>query len=314
MDKKDQVTEENTQKKDEKQLDLDDFSDVVSLVQNHKEDESFIRENVLDHINKMIIKSDLDKKYNIIFLYDDNRSISNTHSDSIYRALSSVDKQADVLLVIHSRGGSIEPAYLISKSCKRLCKKKFAVAVPRKAKSAATLISLGADEIHMGLMSELGPIDPQINKLPAVALSNALKKIAELSSEYPKSSEMFSRFLTENLSLSVLGYFERVNESAAQYASRLLNGKKLPPGTTPESLGDHFTNHYKDHSFVIDVDESEDLLGKAIIKRDSNEYKFANSIYQFMNFFEIICRIILEKEVSIVGAGKYSMSFNEKEK
>ena len=111
-----------------------------------------------------------------------------------------------------------------------------------------------------------------------------------------------------------MGYFERVNESAAQYASRLLTGKKLPAGTTPESLGDHFTNHYKDHSFVIDVDESEDLLGKTIVKRDSNEYKLANSIYQFMNFFEIVCRFILEKEVSIVGAGAHSMSFHQKEK
>ena len=185
MDKKDQEKEENIQKEDEKQLDLDDISDVVSLVQNHKEDESFIKENVLDHIDQIITKSGLDKKYNIIFLYDDNRSISNTHSDSIYRALSSMDKQADVLLVIHSRGGSIEPAYLISKSCKRLCKRKFAVAVPRQAKSAATLISLGADEIHMGLMSELGPIDPQINKLPAVALSNALKK----SLSFPQSTQ-----------------------------------------------------------------------------------------------------------------------------
>lgn len=299
---------------EEEKLNLDVFSDVVELVKVNKDDENYIKAEALDHVGKLIETSGLDKKYNVIFLYDDNRSISSIHSDSIYRALNNVSKTMDVLLIIHSRGGSVEPAYLISKSCKRLSKNKFVVAIPRRAKSAATLISLGADQIHMGLMSELGPIDPQFNKLPAVALSNALTKIAELSSRYPDSADMFSKFLTENLSLSVLGYFERVNASAAQYASRLLVGKKLPAGETPESLGDHFTNHYKDHSFVIDIDESEDLLGKSIVKKDSKEYNLANSIYQFMDIFELICSVFLEKEVSIVGRGNLSMSFNEKEK
>lgn len=54
-----------------------------------------------------------------------------------------------------SDGGKIEPAYLISKTCKRLCKNKLVISIPRQAKSAATLISLGADELHMGLLSEL---------------------------------------------------------------------------------------------------------------------------------------------------------------
>ena len=34
--------------------------------------------------------------------------------------------------------------------------------VPNMAKSAGTLIALGADRIVMGYCSELGPIDPQI--------------------------------------------------------------------------------------------------------------------------------------------------------
>jgi hypothetical protein len=36
------------------------------------------------------------------------------------------------------------------------------VIVPDSAKSAATLIAIGADEIVMGYCSELGPIDPQV--------------------------------------------------------------------------------------------------------------------------------------------------------
>lgn len=40
--------------------------------------------------------------------------------------------------------------------------KKLRVIVPNVAKSAATLFALGADEILMGHLSELGPIDPQV--------------------------------------------------------------------------------------------------------------------------------------------------------
>jgi ClpP class serine protease len=39
---------------------------------------------------------------------------------------------------------------------------KLRVIVPNIAKSAATLFALGADEILMGYLSELGPIDPQV--------------------------------------------------------------------------------------------------------------------------------------------------------
>lgn len=40
---------------------------------------------------------------------------------------------------------------------------KFAVLVPYKAHSAATLVALGADEIVMGPMGELSPIDPSVS-------------------------------------------------------------------------------------------------------------------------------------------------------
>lgn len=40
--------------------------------------------------------------------------------------------------------------------------KEFRVIVPNSAKSAATMLALASDEILMGYLSEIGPIDPQI--------------------------------------------------------------------------------------------------------------------------------------------------------
>ena len=113
---------------------------------------------------------------------------------------------------------------------------------------------------------------------------------------------MFAAYLTKNLDLKDLGYFERVSESAAQYAERLLSSKKLPNPHTPQSLANHFVNHYKDHSFVIDTDEAMSLLGKQMIKTDSTEYKAANEIYAFLDFMGIMLDFLGKREYDYVGS------------
>jgi hypothetical protein len=64
-------------------------------------------------------------------------------------------------LVLHSPGGSATAAEQIVNYL-RTQFDSIRVIVPLQAKSAATMIALGADEIVMGRFSELGPIDPQI--------------------------------------------------------------------------------------------------------------------------------------------------------
>ncbi len=240
--------------------------------------------------------------YAVLLLIDESDNISEWHSNRIYQAASSVSANKDILLLIQSRGGKIEPAYLISKTCKRLSKNKFVVAIPRKAKSAATLISLGADEIHMGLMSELGPIDPQIGGLPALGMKNALALLADLSCKYPGAASMLSEYLTQKLDLNLLGYFDRISESAIQYAERLLPRESLPKETTANKLAEHFVNYYKDHGFVIDVDEATTLLGKKIIKSNSKEYAFANELYESLDFLRWCMGRLSKKDFDYVGS------------
>jgi hypothetical protein len=64
-------------------------------------------------------------------------------------------------LMIHSNGGSGTVPWRIV-SLIREYTKSFAVLVPHRAFSAATLVALGADEIVMHPMGCLGPIDPSV--------------------------------------------------------------------------------------------------------------------------------------------------------
>ena len=266
-----------------------------------KETEKVLRTNVPLILNEHVKNSGLDK-YNLVLFLDQSNQLGEEHADRVYAALSTFKQHKDILLILGSKGGRIEPAYLISKNCKATAKDKFIAAVPRRAKSAATLISLGADEIHMGAMSELGPIDPQLGHIPALSLTNALQTIAKLVTDFPGSADMFSSYLQAQLNLGMLGYFERINESATQYASRLLQGKVLGKNHSPESLANHLVNHYKDHSFVIDKDEALELFGNQILKINSKEYALANAIDQNLRWISRFSKMMHRKVVTFVGS------------
>jgi ATP-dependent protease ClpP protease subunit len=78
-------------------------------------------------------------------------------------ALASLGDLDQLTLIINGPGGDGTVAEKMIELCREYCKGgHFRVAIPNRAKSAATIIALGADEIIMGYCSELGPIDAQI--------------------------------------------------------------------------------------------------------------------------------------------------------
>ncbi len=113
---------------------------------------------------------------------------------------------------------------------------------------------------------------------------------------------MFAAYLSSKLDLSILGYFERINDSAVQYASRLLQGKQLPESQTATSLATHMVNYYKDHSFVIDKDEAIALFGAAIVKTQTDVYEYSNEIDRKLRFLSRLAKWMHNKEVTFIGS------------
>ena len=70
-------------------------------------------------------------------------------------------QERELDLILHSPGGSAQAAEQVLEYLRTRFDYIRAI-VPLQAKSAATMIALGCDEILMGDHSELGPIDPQI--------------------------------------------------------------------------------------------------------------------------------------------------------
>lgn len=247
--------------------------------------QTFAKRVINQYLQQEAKKFDCHKNYNILILFDKG-SLIKSDADNIYNAITKFTDNKPILLILFSGGGSAGSAYLIGKLCREYSKGKFSVSVPRYAKSAATLLCCAANEIHMGSLSELGPIDPQIDELPALGLKNSVEHLAELAKKYPESSDMFAKYLHLSLNLINIGYYERVAESALQYSERLLetHEDKLPK--KPKEIAFDLVYKYKDHGFVIDKEEAEQIFGNEVIKSNTEEYDLGNAIYKALEMIQ----------------------------
>jgi hypothetical protein len=89
--------------------------------------------------------------------------LADTDADMLEELLHGCDcASKELVLVINSPGGEAFAAERIVNICRSFSRSGFKVIVPKMAKSAATMVCLGATEINMSPTSELGPVDPQI--------------------------------------------------------------------------------------------------------------------------------------------------------
>lgn len=82
--------------------------------------------------------------------------------------------------MLDSPGGDGETAVRLARSTQARCA-RFTVIVPDQAKSAATILALGAHEILMGPTSDLGPVDPQFQLADGRSLVAAKDIIAAVA-------------------------------------------------------------------------------------------------------------------------------------
>lgn len=267
-------------------------------------------------LNEVIDKSPIKDKYNVVILFDDS-TLVRSDADKIYKALTSFKESKAVLLILYSRGGYPSSAYLIGKMCREYSKdEEFVVSVPRWAKSAATIICCAANSIHMGSLSELGPVDPQIEGLPALGLKNAIDQIAQVVDDHPNSSDMFAKYLHSSLPLINLGYYERVAESSTQYVDRLLSthGNLLKKGKSPRSIAKSLVYDYKDHGFVIDKKEASDIFGDQIVQTNTDEYNLGNEVYSVLNNILNLTDALTDYSFHYIGSKDEGAHFIRKNK
>ena len=196
-------------------------------------------------------------------------------------------KDIDTLeLLLHSPGGSADAAYQVIRFFRRHCK-KLNIIVPRMAKSAATLMCLGADAIYMGELAQLGPIDVQIQN-PVEKGSKSISPLDEFkSAEFLRDyaveiMDSFTLLIIRRSGISVkdalheslhftteimrplyeqldpleIGEYKRALAIGEEYGHRLLAMTKNPHRA---AISEALLSKYPSHGFVIDRAEARSL-------------------------------------------------------
>ena len=200
----------------------------------------------------------------------------------------------DLDLIVQSSGGDIHAAYLIMSTLRERMNKgkgKLIVCVPSRAQSAATLLCLGADEILLGELGALGPLDAQIrmgvtdagtpNYISALHLLKALSRLQEFSQEAftamaghldahqasheaqvkygIKYSHAITRPLFEHIQSGEVGYWDQMLKTGEEYGRRLLERGDLIMEDIEANRKDHIKSivhqlvfEYPSHELVID--------------------------------------------------------------
>ncbi len=214
--------------------------------------------------------------------------------------LRKIGKQEKIDLVLYSAGGDTMVPWRLVSMIREYCD-QFSVIIPYKAHSAATMISLGADEIVMSDMSELSPIDPSTaNVFNPIDPQNPQKRIPisveEVMSYFDlaknkfgiKSDEeltkIFNKFVESTPSIHplALGNVNRTHNLIKILAKRLLKShKESMKEDEVEKVIEFLTEKLYSHQYYIGRKEAKEDLGiKSVVFAGQDLSDLMTDIYE----------------------------------
>lgn len=198
----------------------------------------------------------------------------------ISKQLRQIGKVENIDLFLYSMGGDTMVPWRLVSMIREYCY-KFSVLIPYKAHSAATMISLGADEIVMTDLSELSPIDPSTanvfnpvdpknlqNRVPisvedVMAYFDLAKNKFGIKSDEDLTS-IFNKFVESNPQIHplALGNVNRTHNLIRRLAERLLKSHKNQIKEDEiVKIVDYFTEKLYSHQYFIGRKEAKEDLG-----------------------------------------------------
>jgi hypothetical protein len=210
-------------------------------------------------------------------------------------------------LILHSPGGSLEAADQIVQYLRSKYKHIRAI-VPQNAMSAAAMISCACDEIILGKHSAMGPIDPQVNGIPA----HTILQDYELAKREVLANPLLANLWAPRLCSIPFGFLnlceqnirlskEKVEQWLGMYMFKGADGQKAK--AISDWLGDF--NEHRTHGRPIgfDLAESKGLIVKRL-EDDQQLQELVMSVYHatMVTFQTTMCLKIIENHN---GKGHY---------
>ena len=121
--------------------------------------------------------------------------VNDEDKSGFMQAAHNVDKSVGLDLILHTPGGSVTAAESNVDYLLKVFKGDMRVIIPQIAMSAGTMIACAAKEIVMGKQSNLGPIDPQVNGLPAYGVIDEFDRAVRESASNAGAARMWQTII-----------------------------------------------------------------------------------------------------------------------
>jgi hypothetical protein len=243
--------------------------------------------------------------------------------DAFLARRDEIENQKPAALLIESPGGDAHAAYQIARLFQRRSN-QFVVIVPSYAKSAATLVALGATSLVMGQDAEIGPLDVQmfepekedygsalnavqslerinafsmnaIDALTPLLIQRTGKKIDTILPMVLNYQAAFVRPLLERIDTVEFTKKSRELKVAEEYAARLMEPAYGP--TVAAETARTLVEKYPTHGFVIDKHEASARLKLKVNKNISRDAQhIIESMIPDMKRSTVIGRIVEIKQ------------------
>lgn len=206
----------------------------------------------------------------------------------LYKQLCKIGKVEKIDLFLNSYGGVVDTPYKIVNLIREFCD-YFSVIIPFVAKSAATMVAIGSDEIVMGPVSELGPIDPLVKHpnypdlwVPVQSIRLCLDYMQEkmCDSKNVKITESVLYPIVSKIDPWIIGDYEKAIKASYQYAEALLENNMFKDRKEKaKSATKIMTEKYFSHGYGINRKEAKDELGLEVIYADGDIWNIIWALY-----------------------------------
>ena len=240
---------------------------------------------------------DLEKcfKMSVVSLFTSFRHpvvLDDSDADMLEDALRASPPKSGLLLVLNSPGGMALAAERLIRVARKYASGKFEVAVPKRAKSAATMVCLGADTVWMGPTSELGPINPQQlfvgpdGRSSMVAVQNVIDSYEELMAQAVACTGKVDPLLMQlaRFDAREIKELRSAVDLAGDIAVKALQGSMMA-GKTEKAIRARLKSltdvaHSKSHGRPIYFEEARKIgLKVRRMAKDSTKWRIVQGLY-----------------------------------
>ncbi|HEX7802603.1 MAG TPA: hypothetical protein VF471_07605 [Pseudoxanthomonas sp.] len=238
----------------------------------HSKTPMFAAVHAIRYQRQQLIREIQDETKTAVLCYVGGAATSVGRDDAVFFGdlLHNVARGKPIDLLLHTGGGDIDAAEkLMSMLSDAAGTAPLRVIIPDYAKSAGTLMALGADSIMMSDSSELGPIDPQIEtqdsegRISVVAVQNhldAYKEAFELVKREPDNKA--AQIMLRTFDASRIHKYRAAQARARQLAEKMLKSRMFRddpflPTAPVNALMDN--TKYQSHGQMIGINEAKEI-------------------------------------------------------